>query len=1210
MAKRPTLSLGKPRGKGERNRQLLGGTSVVNKARRGAEPKPTMATYANVNNPFGQQQSNNGITSSNQSWKTRQYHEARRNDLIEHDPDYALETASASGRLGFWADDDILSSLAGHTESVHSASYLQERTSSEQILAGRLIESGPEAAGAALTLSKQLSQYFGISHSGFANSTVPSEQLYYMLGEAGLNPIHFRQALAQADTNYGSPREEGSLERDWGDKMSSAQRRSYNAKKSPIDRALDVVGAMTLSREGYKQQLDAPDLITPDSGDKWVGRLREQSNHLGAIARAYIDSEAFEGGELSAGYSDMVGQVSGALNKLLPARLANIGLAQFQKDPTKGLGPGITQAFPSVSEVAKLIASSNSQFLVGRIDKAWTQNEDGTYTSPYAESFRELRQAYKDEGGGLSKARNTSSKELRYLQDELAAAGLADPSQTVKSLYGSEVKGNYEFEVTNDISEAIKSGMQMLSFTDADLQGDQVNNRSLLREVVMQSLQGGDTIEFEAAAMDDNIDQAIQRLINQRSDVTQVGVPLDTGVTTTVPTAVQYTPTPPRKATPKARRKVNPAASPVAPATGSVIQAAAEVKTEQRMAAAYGSPDAAMSAWLSQTGLTMGFSDDDKLEANSKWRRDRLGKITATSAGMLANPDTAEGAYANLIRDALTHDRPLPAQKPNIWQKSGDILEQHAVDWYRKNVDKEAFQPGTVTDPNRVGNAATLDAVSPNQGFRPVEVKSRNRFIDPDKLDLTTSQGQQDLKTYRKNWEQTQYQMWMTGQTQTDLVEILRDPVDPLQPLGRKGVNESNIRRRTIDRDEEYVNRNKGRWEEAGRVANQLANMDEDTRKKFAKAVEEGNIKSFEKLSQRYGVENSGMLAEQMGMPTPATGGGGRGGGGGGGRGNDFGYNALSGRDAPQGLGGVFRAAMAGAGPIGRAINLVTGVAGAAYNTADAVNSVGLNLSYQAGVAGVSRSSFQRQRDAISNQYYSREQASNDVMAMGRSAGGMTLGFTDNAVNMVVGSRGLMNFGDINSLSRGDITATQLRDRMMERGRARGYSDMQMSAIAEQTGLQTLVKTGASESQMTLNEGVNLVKTAIENLQTGVMTDIAGNIAEILMVLKGTEGAPAMEQVGFDVSGNKQAAKALRVMYSREGAEKSAFDVSGNSTAEAAYKAAYGGRAPSKWQSGYSAGMPIKVDVNLNANGVEVVTDAGDGRTTTRKPYNQGRGYH
>ncbi|UYD72124.1 hypothetical protein [Vibrio phage vB_VpaM_VPs20] len=1276
MAKRPTLSLGKPRNKGARNRGLTSGMQVVKNVRRGL-PQDLRPATASTSHTFH-------TTKPDTSWKT------------------------ASDRPGFWGEDgDILQELAGHTESVHSAEYLSDRTSSEQILAGRIIEAGPDAAGAALQLANELGKYKGISHTGFATSKKPEEQLLYMLGEAGLSAQQFRDALSQADTNYGRPREEGSAERDWNEKLTAAQRRSVNAKKTPTDRALDVVGAMTLSREGFKQQLDAPDLITPDSGDKWVANLQEQSQHLGKLARAYINVDALQGGELGAHHSEMVDQVSKALNRLLPNKLSNIGLAQFQNDPTKGFGPGVTQAFPTVDEVRSLIATTNKSFLVDRLDKAWEEQDDGSFTSPYAESLRELRQAYKSEGGGLSKAKNFEPREMRYLQDEVARIGLADPSQTVKSLYGDEVKGNYEFEVTNDISEAIKESMALLSFTQDDLSRDQGNNRELLREVVMQSLQGEDTIEYEASAMSNDIDQAISALLEDRTNASKIAaefsktgappqeplpsvareaaektkswnakwgetkapevhyavpwtlseaatraVKLPEGLTERIadnvglpnrtplapdvieanrannpfkaplsPIAYQHsTPreeprAPEPKPQPAPRRgggatstRRNAPAPQTAPQVGEIIQQAATAKTESEKVrkSTYGSPEAAMIAWLDKTGLEMGYADDDKLEPNSRWRRDRLGKITATSAGKLANPETEQGAFANVMRDAMTKDRPLAAQVPNIWQKSGDILEEKAVDWYRQKVDPDAFQPGTISDRDRPGNAATLDAVSPNQGFRPVEVKSRNRFIDPERLDMTTQQGRQDMQTYRKNWEQTQYQMWMTNQNQTDLVEILRDPVDPLQPLGRKGLEEGvNIRRRTVDRDEDYINRNQGKWKQVGEAADKIGSLDDRVRKQFAKAVEEGNIKSFEKLSQKYGIDGAEALAAHWGMaPLDGDGsGGGRGGRGGKRRtsDNDLGYTALSGREAPGGLNTVFRAIMAGAGPIGKAINLVTGVAGAAYNTADALNQSGLNLSYQAGAAGLSRGSFQAQRDAISNQYYSRDQAAGDVISMGRAAGGMTLGFTDSAVNMVVGSRGLMNFGDVNDLAQGRATATQLRSRMIERGEARGYTSQQMSAIAEQTGLQTLVETEASGSQMSLNESLNLIKTSIENLQQGVMTDIASDVASIAQWL--IEGAPAPESTAK--MGDEAATK---LMDDLGIAEQSPAGQALRSVNPKQKKILYE-------STGYGPGMPdnlqrVQVDVNLNTNGVEVVTESEDGRTTKRTPYNNGRGYN
>ncbi|AII26765.1 hypothetical protein AH6C_011 [Aeromonas phage pAh6-C] len=433
-----------------------------------------------------------------------------------------------------------------------------------------------------------------------------------------------------------------------------------------------------------------------------------------------------------------------------------------------------------------------------------------------------------------------------------------------------------------------------------------------------------------------------------------------------------------------------------------------------------------------------------------------------------------------MVKGALTNPNdPVSIGRGSIWTKSGDALEPVALDWYRKHVDPDAFEPGLIFNRNKAGQATTPDAIA-DGGRRNVEVKSRNKFIDPNNpLDAN------EAKTLRKNYLQMQHQMYLTGASSTDLVEILRDQENPNAPLGKNGLNDNNIRKRRVDRDDELIRQMRPQWETAGKAADKIAGLNDRTQKMFAKAVEEGNIQSFEKLSKRHGIEGHEALAATLGLAE----GKGSGGGGGGGdnsrpyRGN---YGGFGGRDAPTTLRGGVRGGLAAMGRPGKMLNVALAGAEILWDTANDINDTGLNLSAQARATGMSEDLFRKTRLSMTQgKYLDDASAMSDMSSIALAKGGLEQGFTDRAVNLVTSTRGAITLGDLQNTNLQDPDAIRnLMSQTESRLRRRGVSEFGIAATMEQSGLKSLLSaTDAAGGRESLNNAVTNINDNILELK-------------------------------------------------------------------------------------------------------------------------------
>lgn len=1134
MAKRPTLTLGpKARGKAQANRQIMRNAVTPNTPKAQAAPAPERALH----DPFASSPKSKAVYRST---------ERARSSLIDDYPEFSQATASKNGRLGFWADgEDIFAELSGSTESIHSDTYIGSRVTSEQVLASRIQAAGPDVAAAFLDSAKKALGLQNVDHTGFAKSTNPAEKLAYMAGQGQINLQSVASAIRGANRDWGNPKEEGTYEADFNERYAEAamKKQASTSLQNPTERALSVVGAMTVSHRRWKQQVDAPDLITPDlptdlpthmrsqhTEDKWSEKLLTANKAMEQLAQAYIDPSKIQGDELGESYERLLSRTTSALNKLVPLKISDTGFEMATRGP--GSAPiGWHRAMPTVAQVAKMLPGSDRGFLVDKVSKMWTE-QDGEITSPFTAAIQTIREAYQSgDEGGMQKPKNFASREQAYIQDELAASGLVDPTQTVLSQEAGREE-MYDFRVTTDINELIREAKAASGLKDWDLKNNPEAVKAL-KEAVFSLAEGKPAIESEVR----NLTPAkwSQNIVLPQARRREQAFPIELRPETLF-APFQHS----GQATSTRRRAPAPA---VAPTIGSTTQTAAEATANAFLAA--GDPEAARARYFGERPWLQAIADDeDKLDPMSKWQRARRGRVTSSAAGEMFDPERTKSAMRKLLEGAMTDPRaPVDLKGQSIWTRSGDALEPLALEWYSKNIDPNTFSPGLIFNRNRPGQATTPDAIADN-GRRIVEVKSRNAFIDPNRIDTSTPQGKAAAATLRKNYIQTQHQMYLTGAQSTDLVEILRDQENPNLPLGKAGLNESNIRTRRIARDDEMIQRMAPQWEAAGRAADQIANLRPNQQKMFAKAVEEGNIASFEKLTKKYGIDGGAALAATLGMTDEdAAGGKGSGGGGGGRRGGrgrrpggEFGGNfaGFGGRDAPTELRGGTRGVLSAMGPMGRMVNVGLTAAEITWNTAKDLNNTGLNLSMGARSVGMSEQLFRDTRmDMASGRYIDMGAAQSDMSSIALAKGGMELGFVDRARQLVIGSRGAITLGDIQRADLKDPTAVRkLMEQTEDRLRRRGVSDTGIAAVMEQTGLQSILSaSGVEEGRQKLNDSVVQISDAVLSMELfagGALGDISSHGVELVNTVKqgftdvlGVLRGDATNIASFDSEGRK-----------------------------------------------------------------------------------------
>lgn len=1064
------------------------------------------------------------------------HEEAKRQNLLSANPKLAAESASGSGRQGFWAEESVEDQF-NYEESVLET--IQSRTTSEQVLAGRINAAGLSASESFISNANEAKKLLasGINPSSLQYSNLPSEKLAYMTNVAGLDIGKLTQEVV-AGSNEGWAAGahnihtyEGPDLHEPGFNQSIREAKTYglNQKevKSPTEQMLSVVGAMTVSKDLANQSINKPDSVNFNTADttKFDEQVAQSTRALADLANLYLPQGS--GRKLQ-------NEVISALGKVLPTTIGDTGRAMMD-NPNKIIA--WDQALPDARRMKSLVSKSTGALLSNpKVNK----NNRGVVK----ESIKHVKGLFNASNeGGLSRTRSSDAFEAKYIADELAAGGM-DVSHTVLSQEASRDMGQ-EFRVTTDIREAMTEGMKMLGMKSEDLRDK--DKAEMLKMVIEQGLdsESSEIMSVEASkSRSQSIDVAMaqhlskreatvlsanaareqEKIMSQRAIGKEMG---DKGLTRGKPDTTlrdridrelvhssggkihaQSSMFAEFKRAPK--ENIGPTREDMQRASRGAYKAAEaravrstlpEVKQEAAKQAGRSSksPSQALAEFkLNNPNLT-GYISDGKDEygnvneaQHELWKSKRKGKLSSSLAANMGSANTEDigKTVSKVIGEALGKEG--KAFEGNMYTESGNVLEPKALDWYRKNVDSSTFETGFLENKELPGQSTTPDAIS-REGKRAVEVKSREDLIDP-----KNPIGKQ-MSSLRKYNMQMQHQMYVLGLDEADLVQARRG-VNPNRLFSNN--DKDNFRVDTFSRDEELIGRMKPIWDTVGRNADKITGMPTKDQKALAKAVEEGNIASFEKISKKHGLDDA-----VVGLAGGSGSGGGRGGSGGGGRSRRTLLDVWGEQHGPSSASGLVKSGLA-MSRYGRVANVVGAVGSVLWDGASALNNKNLELAYTARSSGMSEDMFAEQRRMLSSQQYiSGNQAAEDIRNIGLASGGMSLGFTQGAERLVDGSRGLLNFGDIATYdpTKQGSAAAMLR-KLKERGANRGYTDLQMAAIAEQTGLSSAVNTEkASQDRKDMNEAFARMDENIAKLATSAgdtlgehIGSIANNFAETL----------------------------------------------------------------------------------------------------------------
>ncbi len=517
--------------------------------------------------------------------------------------------------------------------------------------------------------------------------------------------------------------------------------------------------------------------------------------------------------------------------------------------------------------------------------------------------------------------------------------------------------------------------------------------------------------------------------------------------------------------------------------------------------------------------LTFLSNDDDKHEAGSIWHQKRQGLLSSSTVPSLTNPKKSGAAIKGLFKDALKSDeekffKPDPTDF-NINFSAGDALEEQGIGWYKANVDNSIFEPGMLksNDPAKRGQSTTPDAMT-KDGKKVVEFKSAQYLSDP-YADPSTQEGRNQRQQWQTYYAQLQHQMYMTGAKSGDIVQMMKDPLNPHLPDGGKFTSD-NIQRKSFDRDDDYIKRMSPVWEQLGQSASALSGLDPSIQKNLAKAVSEGNIDSYEKLSKKHGFDSDGSIRSALFGEGAGGAGSSRRGGGSGGGGDGGVFSGIAGANRP-GSQSIIRGALSKS-PVGRLINITTGIAEALYDTTMDANALSLGIAANARGAGYGdEDMFRNARDSMqSNRNVSAQDAIRDITTLNLASGGLRTGHTDTAVNIVRATRGHVSFEDIYNLNPEDEDAVSgLVERAETSMKAAGFGSSDIAAMMNKANLVSglTVKGKTMEGREAFNEAaVTMARTAEEaGLQ---LINAAGTSGESII-----DAAEGFKQIVLDAAG-------------------------------------------------------------------------------------------
>lgn len=1051
----------------------------------------------------------------------------------------------------------------------------------ELIAAGRIISGGVSTSEAFLQAAQGAGKFKGLDPKGFAWSDNPSEKLFYMSENAKEGPLDLnkvaREVRAGLSTgwqggNQNNPDNEVDyIETGFAESIRSAEFRGINSKeiKGPMQNALSIYGAMTISNDPAKRSVMPPDKISGFGGE-FDKKIRDTSAHLGMITRLYLP----EGTWKQKNYNLLKNEVITALGKVLPDTISQTGMRMAQKSAGDKSFISWTDALPTASRLKRELSGSTANMIQ---DPSWTRDDLPRIKS----SIKAARDLFnKGKEDSVFQRHNPLMNESRYMLDEMVVAGV-DPSHTVLSKEGTRDDGQ-EFETTSDPRVKLREGMQTLGITHSDLRQPEIANklRSLLgsgigsdkglmiyAETIIKRGQSFNSVInnemnrralLNTANINTSINEAIatqnilarefthygrpNKLNNFKNELNKLSDRLDEkfGINQVRDNPInEYNSAFGNFVKPKlseataeydammAARKQNPigagssgGASSVYPRTAGARQTAGPLPRKQ-VGTSSATPEEAQAAWLRNNPNVSILASGDgnnpdgtvNEEQRTKWQFERSKRATSSVLAGLAGElesDTRK-VERDLVREGLGLGKSFGG---NSNTESGRVLEPTALDWYRRTIDSTTFTPGLVADSRRTGQASTPDAIAGN-GRIAVEVKTRNSFIDPNNA------RDDQLDPLRKYNMQMQHQMYIGGQKEAHLLQVRRNATNKNKLYGANDVD--NYRVDKFPRDEELIGRMSPVWNAMGENSAKIAGMPEKDQKAMAKAVEEGNIKSFERISAKHGI-SMGDAGHVIGK--------------GGGGGKNF-FDVYGGRDAAGSWGQAARQGLAHIKG-GRGFNAATLITSLVADTLTKNNDDNLDREFKARQSGFDQSTWAKNRnDLRTSQYISSAMAESDIRSVSLAAGGMGIGLTSGAEKMISGSLGLINFGDLNAIRKGTMTHTELFEKVQRRGRARGYGEKEMAAIGDQIGLHSLVaaekadanakKTNAGISN--LEETTANISEGFANATGGVVGEMASDVSRIANWVTGKK----------DAEGNSYSAK-MPDWYADRKTEKSRVD--------------------------------------------------------------------
>ena len=976
--------------------------------------------------------------------------------IIDASAEFAEATAGGSRNTqGFWAPE-VRSLLGGTNQSITET--FGDKATAELTVAARMFNSGEASSAAFITQAKLAAKLPQGMSGAYSQSEVPAEKLLYLAGRDNLNYQKVSDIL------------ESKLRRAGWDGAGDAGR-SYTRSpetgemvqvSNPVrDNRADLSMIKSFASIVHGGEVVRKDPIaTGDAFDKQVSSLTGAFKDLASqyVTRQMNDNPDIQK-TLDAGYRKMRQEVGGALSKALPDRIKTLSQANMEKS----VGPKTSRlaAMPSINEMRGMVSTSTSTMLNKKFPK-----RDDELRAKLKESLSVVKGAYSQtsKSGGIREGQMAGKRyvnERNLIADELAT--VLDPSQTVASQVGSR-ENMYDFSVTTDISEAMKEGMSLLQYSAADLQDS--NKAVILREVMQSSLEDKGFNELQVGLTEKEAEEAteIQKAVASAVEASSVKGPRQSKRTRT------------KEETAKLKEQILGAPAPTGKPTPAPVQtASAPPSVKGKNPRAGGQKE-----WLASNPNIRILAADD---TSKQWLEERAGRWTSSTAGAAyKGGKDFDQAVKGTIKGALEgykEDR-LSGFQGNEFTKAGHVQEAEALKWYKETRDASLFSPGLIEDITKPGQATTPDAMTQG-GKKIVEVKSRENLIN-------FANPGRDADALKKYNLQMQHQMYLTGAASGDLLQIQRDPLAISTPR-----TASDYQIDTIKRDEELIHQWKPRWDALGAGSAQLRGSSQSSKEEMTKAIKDGNVAAHLELLQKN--------APALGTEVSEAGARGLGGGGGGNGGGSI--TDVWGRRGGGGSAGQMIQAALARNATGRGVNAALNIAGAVvglgvagWEKSKEVNEGNLDLALNAAKAGMTEKRYLNQKEKVKGLYFSDQVARNDIRSLASAAGGLQLGFTGGAEEIIQGTRGLITLGDIQKYKDDPAALLSLAK---ERGAKRYGADnkLVMAAIGEQSGLDSMVLAKAgSKDRDALNNAVLKSETHLEHIRSTIATALIKSVAQ------------------------------------------------------------------------------------------------------------------